>query len=295
MEIIVGKTAGFCYGVKNAVDKSEEELKNGNKICCLGEIVHNSKVVKGLEEKGIKFIDSLEENTNKYKTIIRAHGVSKSTYEFAEKMGVELLDLTCPNVLKIHKVVSEHEQNGYFIMVIGNKNHPETLGTISFCGENYCVIENNTEIKESVEKFKDSNKQNLLIIVQTTFSLEKFNKYVEIIKSEINDECKHIEICNSICSATRIRQEETEKISKDVDFMIIIGGKNSSNTKKLYEIANKNCSNVICIEDAQEMNKELLQNINKVGIMAGASTPQDSIKEVVDLLLPVTAPKCIKD
>ena len=284
MEIIVGKTAGFCYGVKNAVDKSEEELKNGNKICCLGEIVHNSKVVKNLEEKGIKFIDSLEENTKKDKTIIRAHGISKSVYKLAEEMGIELVDLTCPNVLKIHKVVSEHEKNGYFIMVIGNKNHPETLGTISFCGENYCVIENDTEIKESVEKFKNSNKQNLLIIVQTTFSLEKFNKYIEIIKAEINDEHKHIEICNSICNATRIRQEETEKISKNVDYMIIIGGKNSSNTKKLYEIASKNCTNVICIEDVSEINKELLQNVNVIGIMAGASTPQYSIKEVVDLL-----------
>lgn len=284
MEIVVGKTAGFCYGVKNAVDKSEEELKNGNRICCLGEIVHNNKVVKKLEEKGIKFIDSLEENTKKDKTIIRAHGISKSVYELAEKMGIELLDLTCPNVLKIHKVVSEHEQNGYFIMVIGNKNHPEILGTIGFCGENYCVIESDIEIKESVRKFRESNKQNLLIIVQTTFSLEKFNKYIKIIKAEINDKNKNIEICNSICNATRIRQEETEKISKDVDYMIIIGGKNSSNTKKLYEIASENCPNVVCIEDADEINKKSLQHVNIVGVMAGASTPQDSIKEVVNLL-----------
>ena len=284
MEIVVGKTAGFCYGVKNAVDKSEEELKNGNRICCLGEIVHNSKVVKNLEEKGIKFIDSLEENTKRDKTIIRAHGVSKSVYELAEKMGIELVDLTCPNVLKIHKIVSEHEKNGYFIMVVGNKNHPETLGTIGFCGKNYCVIESDIEIKEAVRKFKESNKQNLLVIVQTTFGLEKFNKYIEIIKEEINDKQKNIKICNSICNATRIRQEETEKISKEVDYMIIIGGKNSSNTKKLYEIANKNCSKVVCIEGTDEINKQTLQHVNKVGIMAGASTPQDSIKEVVDLL-----------
>ena len=178
MEIIVGKNAGFCYGVKNAVDNATKELENNENVCCLGEIVHNSKVVKDLEEKGMKFIDNLSENTDKSKTIIRAHGVPKYIYEESEKNGIELVDLTCPKVLKIHKIVSEYADKDYFIFLVGNKVHPETLGTASFCGENSCVIEIEEDIDNAIDKLNKSNKKNLLVVVQTTFSMEKFNKYI---------------------------------------------------------------------------------------------------------------------
>lgn len=283
MEIIVGKNAGFCYGVKNAVDNATKELENNENVCCLGEIVHNSKVVKDLEEKGMKFIDNLSENTDKSKTIIRAHGVPKYIYEEAEKNGIELVDLTCPKVLKIHKIVSEYADKDYFIFLVGNKVHPETLGTASFCGENSCVIEIEEDIDNAIDKLNKSNKKNLLVVVQTTFSMEKFNKYIEHIKSNIGDNI-NLEVINTICNATKIRQEETEEMSKLVDFMIIIGGKNSSNTKKLYEISCKNCEKVICIEDKSEINLTELDGVNKVGVMAGASTPQKSVDEVVELL-----------
>lgn len=283
MEIIVGKTAGFCYGVKNAVDKATEELEKSKDVCCLGEIVHNSKVVKELEDNGMKFIENLSENTEKSKTIIRAHGVPMSIYEEAEEKGIELVDLTCPKVLKIHKIVSEYADKDYFIFLIGNKVHPETLGTASFCGINSCVIELEDDIDEAIEKLKDSNKNDLLVVVQTTFSMEKFNKYIEHIKSNIGENI-NLEVINTICNATKIRQEETEEMSKQVDFMIIIGGKNSSNTKKIYEISCKNCQKVICIEDKSEINLSDFDGVNKVGIMAGASTPQKSVDEVVDLL-----------
>ena len=283
MEIIVGKNAGFCYGVKNAVDNATKELENNENVCCLGEIVHNSKVVKELEEKGMKFIDNLSENTDKSKTIIRAHGVPKYIYEEAEKNGIELVDLTCPKVLKIHKIVSEYADKDYFIFLVGNKVHPETLGTASFCGENSCVIEIEEDIDNAIDKLNKSNKKNLLVVVQTTFSMEKFNKYIEHIKSNIGENI-NLEVINTICNATKIRQEETEEMSKLVDFMIIIGGKNSSNTKKLYEISCKNCEKVICIEDKSEINLTELDGVNKVGVMAGASTPQKSVDEVVELL-----------
>lgn len=283
MEIIVGKNAGFCYGVKNAVDNATKELENNENVCCLGEIVHNSKVVKELEEKGMKFIDNLSENTDKSKTIIRAHGVPKYIYEEAEKNGIELVDLTCPKVLKIHKIVSEYADKDYFIFLVGNKVHPETLGTASFCGENSCVIEIEEDIDNAIDKLNKSNQKNLLVVVQTTFSMEKFNKYIEHIKSNIGENI-NLEVINTICNATKIRQEETEEMSKLVEFMIIIGGKNSSNTKKLYEISCKNCEKVICIEDKSEINLTELDGVNKVGVMAGASTPQKSVDEVVELL-----------
>ena len=283
MEIIVGKNAGFCYGVKNAVDNATKELENNENVCCLGEIVHNSKVVKELEEKGMKFIDNLSENTDKSKTIIRAHGVPKYIYEEAEKNGIELVDLTCPKVLKIHKIVSEYADKDYFIFLVGNKVHPETLGTASFCGENSCVLEIEEDIDNAIDKLNKSNKKNLLVVVQTTFSMEKFNKYIEHIKSNIGENI-NLEVINTICNATKIRQEETEEMSKLVEFMIIIGGKNSSNTKKLYEISCKNCEKVICIEDKSEINLTELDGVNKVGVMAGASTPQKSVDEVVELL-----------
>ena len=283
MEIIVGKTAGFCYGVKNAVDNATKELESNDKVCCLGEIVHNSKVVKELEDKGMKFIEDLSENTEKCKTIIRAHGVPKEIYKKAEQEGIELVDLTCPKVLKIHKIVSEYANKDYFIFLVGNKIHPETLGTASFCGENSYVIEHEEDIDTAIEKLNESGKKDLLVVVQTTFSMEKFDKYIEHIKTNI-DGSINLEVINTICNATKIRQEETAEMSKKVDYMIIIGGKNSSNTKKLYEISCQNCKKVICIEDYTEIDIKELAGVKSVGIMAGASTPQKSVDEVVDLL-----------
>lgn len=284
MEVIVGKTAGFCYGVKNAVEKSIEELKKEEHICCLGEIVHNSKVVKKLESMGINFIENLEENKEQVKTIIRAHGVSKKIYKQAAKKGIELIDLTCPNVLKIHKTVDEYQKNGYYIFLIGNKEHPETLGTAGFCGNKFLVIEQKEDIEQACQVLKKSEFKKLAIVVQTTFSLEKFEKFTLIIKEKLLSQLEDLKIINTICNATKLRQDETEKLSKQVDYMIIIGGKNSSNTKKLYEIASKNCKNTVCIEDKSELNLEQILLGNIVGVMAGASTPKESIDEVVNLL-----------
>lgn len=159
----------------------------------------------------------------------------------------------------------------------------ETIGTISFCGKNSCIIEKEEEIKEAIKKLEESKIKKLLIIVQTTFSLEKFNSFVEKIKNEISDDIK-LEIKNTICSATKIRQEETANISKEVECMIIIGGKNSSNTKKLYDISKENCENTLIIETKNELNIDEIKKFKKIGIMAGASTPNDSIEDVIELI-----------
>lgn len=361
MEIIVGKTSGFCYGVNNAVTKAEEFVKNNKdkKVYCLGELVHNKQVTSKLENEGLAFINNLselskaddasetEKNANMLKSnrennaavIIRAHGEPQSTYEKLRQNNLEILDLTCPNVLAIHKLVEEHILKGYYVFLIGQKDHPEIIGTYGFCDGKCTVIENEDDIDLAFNELIQKNMNKIFVVSQTTFSLEKFEKYVEIIKNKVseinkekeeselnigqvkkieeiksekrekeqlvesNRECNliELEIKNTICNATRIRQEETEKISKQVDCMIIIGGKNSSNTRKLYDIAKKNCESTVIIETykefeeeslnvtngIQDVNKKFIEKIkisNKIGIMAGASTPQESIEEVIDFL-----------
>lgn len=281
MEIIIGKTAGFCYGVKRAVEGSLKETSD-KQIYCLGELVHNKQVMNEIEKQGIKLIEDINEVPNNSKVIIRAHGVVKEIYEIAKEKNIELVDYTCPNVLKIHEVASKYKNENYYIFVIGNKTHPETIGTISYCGNNYSCIETEDDINDSIESLKESKIKDLLLIVQTTFSEAKFKLIKEKIEETIND--INIVVKNTICAATSTRQKETENLSKEVDCMIIIGGKNSSNTKKLYELAEKNCQKAIAIETKEELNKEELINYQKIGIMAGASTPKKNIDEVAELL-----------
>ena len=196
-------------------------------------------------------------------------------------MNIELFDYTCPKVLKIHDIAGEYADKGYFIFLIGGEKHPESIGTISFCGKQSYLIEVKEQISKGINRLKESNVKKLLVIVQTTFSIEKFNDFVEEIKLQIPDDIE-LEIKNTICNATKIRQEETENISKMVDCMIIVGGKNSSNTRKLYDIAKKNCDTTYIIETKDEIEKQQIYQFNKVGIMAGASTPIESIDEVIE-------------
>lgn len=278
MEIIVGKTAGFCYGVKRAVDGAKEETSKSKRVYCLGEIVHNKQVVEELANAGVTFISNIEEARGK--TIIRAHGVETNIYERAKKLNIKLIDYTCPNVLKIHKIANEYSKNGYFIFLCGSKKHPENIGTISHCGKNYYVIEKEEDVFKAMEGFENSKLQKLLLISQTTYSLEKFCAIEEIIKNQLEKNTE-IVIKNTICRATELRQKETEEISRRVDYMIIIGGVNSSNTKKLFDIAKNNCKNCICIETVKELHTKDLVKYNKIGIMAGASTPKKSIEKVI--------------
>lgn len=282
MEILVGKTAGFCYGVKRAVDGAKDEIKETKEpIYCLGEIVHNKQVVKELEKEGINFIEDIKDA--KGKTIIRAHGVPEEIYKEAEKRNIELKDYTCPNVLKIHKIVEEYSKEGYYVLLCGSKKHPENIGTISYCKDNSYIVEKEDDALKALEQLEKIEIKKLLLISQTTYSLEKFYIIEEIIKNELPKDIELV-VKNTICKATELRQKETEEISKKVDSMIIIGGKNSSNTKKLYEIALENCKNTICIETKDELEKELYKDSETIGIMAGASTPQKSIDEVVNVL-----------
>ena len=282
MEVVLGKTAGFCYGVKNAVEGAKKELENAKeKVYCLGEIVHNKQVVDELKKNGMVFIENIEDA--KGKTIIRAHGVKKEVYDVAKKNNIELKDYTCPNVLKIHEIAEEYANDGYYIFLCGSKVHPENIGTISFCGENVSVIETEDDIGYAIEELKKSGIEKLLLILQTTFSVEKFHKIEKILKVKLPSNI-NFKIKNTICRATELRQKETNDISKDADYMIIIGGKNSSNTRKLFEIGKQNCKNCICIETAKELPIEEIKKYEKVGVMAGASTPKELIEDVLNKL-----------
>ena len=279
MKIIVGKTSGFCYGVKRAVEGATSEIVNKKgPIYCLGELVHNRQVIKKLEDLGIKCIEKIQESNGV--TIIRAHGVPKEVYKIAKEKNIVIKDYTCPNVLKVQKIAQKFSNNGYFIFLLGNKNHPENIGTLSYC-KNYYVIENVEDIPNAINSFENSEINKLLLISQTTYSLEKFNKIEEILKEKISNNVSFV-IKNTICKTTELRQKETQEISKKVDMMIIIGGKNSSNTKKLYEVSKKYCNNTIMIETAKELEIDNIDNnVNTIGIMAGASTPKESIDEVI--------------
>lgn len=279
MNIIVGETAGFCFGVKNAVTKTEQAIDEHTEISCLGELVHNTQVTQALEKKGVKFIDNI--NQAKGTTIIRSHGVTKNIYEEAKKRNLKLLDLTCPKVLHIHNIAENYAKQGYYIFIVGQSNHPEMEGTVSFCGDFYTVIEEEKDIPKALVNLKETKIKKAIILAQTTYSLEKFNIISQKIKEQLLD--YEIEVKNTICDATKQRQLETEKIAKQVDLMIIIGGKHSSNSNKLYEISKKYCQTLF-VETENEIPEDMENRYSTIGIMAGASTPQESIKKVLEKL-----------
>lgn len=289
MEVILGKLAGFCNGVRNAVEKTEELLKNRDKIYCLGELAHNKQVIKDLENDGLIIVDDLNEVPNNSEVIFRAHGVTKNVYQLAKEKNLTVYDYSCVRVIKLHEDVENMNNNGYYIFLFGDNNHPEVIGTKSFANsEEITVLKDLKEVDSAINNLKKSNLNKLYICAQTTFSLKKFDELVSIIEEKLeknnNDDNIEIKINKSICEATEIRQMETENLAREVDFMVIIGGKNSSNTIKLYEISKKNCKRAIHIETKEELENVDFSKASKVGVMAGASTPKKSINEVIEYL-----------
>lgn len=285
MKIILGKTAGFCFGVKNAIDKTLEELESSQKVYCLGELVHNKEITEDLVSRGVIFIQDIGKANGK--VIIRAHGVPKEVYEKAKEGQIELKDLTCPKVLAIHNLAVKYSSENYYIFLAGQKTHPETIGTISFCGKNSSIIEDTQDIEKAVENFRISKMKHAVLLAQTTINLNKFNYISEELKKHI----ENIEIRNTICASTAQRQKETEELSKQVDCMIIVGGKHSSNSNKLFEIAKENCENTFFIENKNELPLEKMLSFESFGIMAGAATPLESITDIIYVLNTLRATK----
>lgn len=280
MKIIVGKLSGFCNGVKYTIEKANEVIENNNNIYCLGEIVHNERVIGDLETKGMKTIHNINDCPTNSKVIIRAHGELKKTYDKAKKRNIELIDLTCGKIKIIRNKINKKTMD-HFIIIIGKKNHPETLGVQSFSGNNSYILENEEDIKECLNIVRKSQLKKIYIVSQTTFNSEKFDYLVNLIRKKIQLE---IIVDKTICNATSNRQKETEELSKKVDIMIIVGGKNSSNTKELEVISTKNCGKVYLVQNYNDLKKLKIDTNSKIGIMAGASTPEIVVEEIINYL-----------
>ena len=275
MEVIKAKTAGFCFGVKRAVDTVYEQVDScEGAIYTYGPIIHNEEVVKDMESKGVIVIrseeelDSLAEGT----VIIRSHGVEKRIYDKLEKKGIRIVDATCPFVKKIHKIVSKESAQGAHIVIIGNPEHPEVQGIRGWAGENVSVVQD----AEAAEKIEFDKNVKICVVSQTTFNYNKFKDLVEIIKKKSYD----VSVLNTICNATKERQTEAKSIAETVDAMIVIGDKHSSNTQKLFEICYKACNNTYYIQTLDDLDLNQLGSVETVGITAGASTPNNIIEEV---------------
>lgn len=274
MEIILAKSAGFCFGVKRAVDYAYSKAGKGD-IYTYGPIIHNKEVTGDLDKKGVHVIENLDD-VKSGEIIIRSHGVPPSVYEALEKRGLEYTDCTCPFVKKIHNIVKDNYNKGKRIIIVGNKSHPEIIGINGWC-KNSAITINSLEEAENAEIEKGVD---YALVVQTTFQTDVFESIIAC----LNKKSDNIEIFRTICSATGDRQKEAVEIAKVADQMIVLGDKSSSNTRKLYEISKKYCKNVYLCERICDLELQKIKNNGTMGITAGASTPSVIIKEAVNAM-----------
>ena len=274
MKVTLAKSAGFCFGVKRAVEMVYKEAETGKKVYTLGPIIHNEQVVQDLEQKGVRVLDTPEElsKAEDATVIIRSHGISADVYHQLEDKKVRIVDATCPFVSKIHRIVEKKYQEGSCIVIVGNANHPEVEGINGWCNGAATVIGSVSE----AENYSQEPARKLCVVAQTTFNYKKFKDIVDIFSKKSYD----INVMNTICNATEERQTEAAAIAGDSDAMIVIGGKHSSNTQKLYEICKNVCPNTHFIQTLDDLDLKQFQSFRSVGITAGASTPNTIIKEV---------------
>ena len=281
MEVKLAKTAGFCFGVKRAVDTVYREIEKAQQndgakknIYTYGPIIHNEEVIKDLEKKGVRVLrteealDGITDGT----VIIRSHGVEKRIYDKMEEKGLEIVDATCPFVKKIHNIVDKESKEGKHIVIIGSEDHPEVMGIKGWVNGPVTVLKTEEEARE----FAPENNASVCVVAQTTFNYNKFKDLVEIIEKKSYD----ISVLNTICGATKERQTEAKSIAESVDAMIVIGDKHSSNTQKLFEICRGACADTYYIQTLDDLNMNQLRSVETVGITAGASTPNNIIEEV---------------
>ncbi len=275
MKVKTAKTSGFCFGVKRAVDRAYQLAQEAKgPIYTLGPIIHNETVVEDLEKKGIhalsgpEELDAVKEGT----VVIRSHGVGKKIYEKIAAQGLTCVDVTCPFVLKIHRIVEKESAEGKEILIFGDSRHPEVQGVCGWCSGKAYVASN----REELEDFMAKSHEKMCVVSQTTFNYTKFKDLVEILEKKRYDSI----ILNTICDSTEKRQREAQAIASEADTMLVIGGRQSSNTQKLYEICKKECENTYYIQTLVDLDSEMFRSSSCVGITAGASTPNKIIEEV---------------
>jgi len=275
LEILIAKSAGFCFGVKRAINiakKSADDVRG--EISTLGPIIHNPQVVKKLEDSANirprKTLEEIQGGT----IIIRSHGVKLKEFAAAKEKGLNIVDATCPFVKKTQELVSDLTKEGYTVIVVGDREHPEVQGIISYGNPDIIVA-------ASVDEIKDLPKREKIgIVAQTTQSQERLQKIADFCLTRASE----VKVCNTICSATSVRQEESVEISKEVECMIVIGGKNSGNTRRLFEVCRSIQPKTYHIEEAREIDPAWFKGIERLGVTAGASTPKWIIEEVISRL-----------
>ena len=281
MEIRLAECAGFCFGVKRAIDTVYEQLAKGKTIYTYGPIVHNEEVVRELAERGVGVLENREaleklpaqeDGSESAAVIIRAHGVPAEIYRLLEEKGLECIDATCPFVKRIHRIVEKESREGSHIVIIGNPGHPEVEGIVGWCSGSATVLEE----PEEAMNFIPPEGRRLCVVSQTTFNYNKFQYIVEIFEKK----GYNVSVVNTICNATEERQQSARALAREADVMIVIGGKRSSNSKKLYEICCEECADTYFIQTLDDLHLELPKSVRLVGITAGASTPNKLIEEV---------------
>ena len=277
MEVRIADNAGFCFGVKRAMKMAWDELENKseNNIYSLGPLIHNKQAVDRYKEKGLVEMDNLESIPSETKLIIRSHGVAEKVYTESKAKNMEIVDTTCPFVKKIHDIVKDFSKRGYKIIIVGNANHPEIIGINGWCNNEAIVINK----LEEIDDITFDPTQIYCVVSQTTANLESFDKIVQKLKTKINN----LTVKNTICFATKERQISAIDLAREVDCMVVIGGKHSSNTQKLVNIC-KDLVPTFSIETKEELEKEKFAGFKVAGVTAGASTPDWIIEEVINYL-----------
>ena len=277
MKITLAKTAGFCFGVNRAVNMVYDLLDKGEKVCTLGPIIHNPQLVEELSQKGVRIVESPNEVNEGETLVIRSHGVSKQVMDEAQNLNIKIADATCPFVAKIHNIVSEKSKEGCITLIAGDPEHQEVKGIIGHCfGECY-TIPNLDELEKFLRNIEKLDKKTIIMVSQTTFNAEIWDKYQKNLKKV----CTNAQIFDTICNATSNRQSEADNLSRSNDAIIVVGGKHSSNTAKLYDVCRQNCKRTHFVETADELRGIDFVGCESVGVVAGASTPAGIIKEVI--------------
>ena len=277
MSIKVAKSAGFCFGVDRAVKLVYEEIEKGGKVATYGPIIHNTNVVNEIEAKGVRIVNKLSDLQNDERLILRSHGVGKNIYDELKEMGNEYIDATCPFVARIHKIVREQSEQGKIVLIAGDREHPEVDAIVKHCPGECYVFANDDELQTIFKKNLGFLEKKVAIVAQTTYNIIVWNKCIDIIPDTLKDVT---EIFQTICNATSDRQHAAIELAKSSDVMIVIGGKHSSNTIKLFSVCSKYCR-TYHIENSDELYDIDLSGASDIGITAGASTPAYIIKEVI--------------